>query len=434
MGQGKGSVRFEAKEWNAGGAIHFYGSRKPRTFIIEVTITTEVRGELLQQAVEKTLQRMPYYASTFVRKKGVYYYADNDLPFVVAESEKPRVVGGETTNYHMLDVTFWKKKISFAMFHGLCDGLGFNRFIEAVLYHYFCLKDGKTYSDEGIWTGKIPYDPAERADPFEEKTKVDPKELKKLANGEKRFRLPEFANYAGPTMQSMPLRIRTEDFLGWCKSVSASPAAGVSAIMTQAVARECDVQEGVIMSVLPFSLRKFLHAEKTFKNCDSAIFLPVKPADALSMSTGELAARQRTAMKAQMSEEMARLLSSSINMIIHLGKKLPFFFLKNKLMAMGENRPQNTFFIDYVGGLKTNDYTDQIAEVRYLNADPAFGSLFVIMNETAGYFYINFTQNFTNDRYYRGFAAILDELGIPCEKLPFASFLNPEVELPPEQR
>ena len=67
MRQGKGSVRFEAKEWKAGGAIHFYGSRKPRTFIIEVTITTEVRGELLQQAVEKTLQRMPYYASTLPR-------------------------------------------------------------------------------------------------------------------------------------------------------------------------------------------------------------------------------------------------------------------------------------------------------------------------------------------------------------------------------
>ena len=125
-----------------------------------MTVSEEVRGELLQQAVEKTLRRMPYYASTFVRKKGLYYYADNDLPFLVAESEKPRVVGGEITNYHMLDVTFREKKISFAMFHGLCDGLGFNRFIEAVLYHYFCLKDGKTYSDEGIWTEKIPYDPS----------------------------------------------------------------------------------------------------------------------------------------------------------------------------------------------------------------------------------------------------------------------------------
>ena len=55
MGQGKEQVRFEAKEWNAGGAINFYGSRKPRTFIIEVTVSKEVRGELLQQAVEKTL-------------------------------------------------------------------------------------------------------------------------------------------------------------------------------------------------------------------------------------------------------------------------------------------------------------------------------------------------------------------------------------------
>lgn len=427
-------IRFEAKEWNAGGAINFYGSRKPRSFIIEVVLSTEVQRGLLQQAVDKTLQRMPYYASTFVRKKGLYYYADNDLPFVVAESEKPRVIGGEITNYHMLDVTYWKNRISFAMFHGVCDGLGFNRFIEAVLYHYFCLKDGKTYSDEGIVTEKTPYDPAECFDPFAEKTKADTKELKKLAGGEKRFRLPEFAHYEGPTMYSMPLRIKTEDFLKWCKSVSSSPAAAVSAIMTQAVARECDVQEGVIMSVLPFSLRKFLHADKTFKNCVSTIFLPVKPADARTLTTGELAARQREAMKAQMSEEMAKLLSSSVNLIIHLGKKLPGHFLKNKLMAMGETHPQDTFFIDYVGSLTTNDYTDQIKEVRYLNADPAFGSSFVIMNATAGYFYINFTQNFNNDRYYQAFTVILDELGIPCEKLPYESFLNPEVELPPEQK
>ena len=50
------------------------------------------------------------------------------------------------------------------MFHGLCDGLGLNRFIEAVLYHYFCLRDGRKYSDEGIYTERVPYDPAEETD------------------------------------------------------------------------------------------------------------------------------------------------------------------------------------------------------------------------------------------------------------------------------
>jgi hypothetical protein len=434
MTQKNTTPRFTAKEWNAGGALQFYGSRKPRSFIIEVTTSENVQGDKLQAAVEKTLQRMPYYASTFVRKKGLYYYADNDLPFLVAESDRPRVIGGKNTNYHMLDVTFWKNKISFAMFHGLCDGLGLNRFIETTLYHYFCLKDGREYSDEGIWTEKTPYDPAELFDPFAEKTKVDTKELKKLADSEKRFRLPEFANYEGPVMHSLPMRFKTEDFLSWCRSVSTSPAAAVAAIMTQAVARECSVQEGVIMSVLPYSLRKYLHADKTFKNCDSAIFLPTRPEEARSMPTGELAAQLRGKMKAQMSEEMALLLSSSINMIIHLGKMLPGYFLKNKVMAMGENHPQDTFFIDYVGSLRTNDYADQITAVRYLNADPAFGSSFVIMNETAGYFHVNFTQNFTDDHYYRAFGAILDELGIPWEKLPRESFLNPEVDLPAEQR
>ena len=53
---------------------------------------------------------------------------------------------------------------------------------------------------------------------------------------------------------------------------------------------------------------------------------------------------------------------------------------------------------------------------------------------TSGSHNINFTENFNSDRYYLAFVAILDELGIPCEKLPFESFLNPEVELPPEQR
>jgi len=35
MGQNHGAIRFEAKEWNAGGAINFYGSRKPEGYIID---------------------------------------------------------------------------------------------------------------------------------------------------------------------------------------------------------------------------------------------------------------------------------------------------------------------------------------------------------------------------------------------------------------
>ena len=52
------------------------------------------------------------------------------------------------------------------------------------------------------------------------------------------------------------------------------------------------------------------------------------------------------------------------------------------------------------------------------------------MSETAGYFHINVNQTYESDRYYEAFCAILDEQGIPYEKLPRDTYLNPAIELP----
>ena len=59
---------FTAKEWNANGAIYSYGTMDLRCFIVEVILNEEVRGDLLQSAVDKALVRLPYYRQTLVRK------------------------------------------------------------------------------------------------------------------------------------------------------------------------------------------------------------------------------------------------------------------------------------------------------------------------------------------------------------------------------
>lgn len=38
---------FEAKEWNASGSIYMYGSEVPRIFVVEVTTTEDIKGDLL---------------------------------------------------------------------------------------------------------------------------------------------------------------------------------------------------------------------------------------------------------------------------------------------------------------------------------------------------------------------------------------------------
>lgn len=425
---------FTAKEWNASGAIFSYGKMDLRCFVVEVVLKEDVRGDILQAAVDKALVRLPYYRQTFVRKKGLYYYASNDLPFLVAECDEARAVGGAGTNYHMVDVTYSVRTVRFAMNHAFCDGLGLNRLIEATLYHYFCLKDGKEYSSDGIITEAVPYDPAEEFDAFATKTGADVEELKKLSGGEVRFRLPELDEQGnqGPTMHRLPLKVRTEDLLGWCKACGSSPASAISAFAALAVEREHHPSEGVIMNVLPFSLRRFIHADKTFKNCSAAVFLPVRPEEARTKSAAELATQLRGTMKGQMGEEMALLLSSSVNMMTHLGKKMPFFFLKTKVFSMPQTRPQDTFYVDYVGSLKTPGYEDQVVDVRYLNADPCGGSAFILMSETAGYFHISFSQTFSSDRYRQAFCAVLDEAGIAYELMPAETYLNPLSQMPPK--
>ena len=433
--------QFAAIEQNFSGTTQCYVLKKViRSYVVEVRLSENVSGELLQQAVDKTLSRLPYYRQTIVRQKGIYYYAENDLPFKVADHDGPRPVGGKEANYHMVDVVYHDSWLYFSMWHALCDGLGLNRFIEAVLYHYLCAKDGITYNDEDIYTEKVPFDEAELFDPLQTKLKISSSEMKEiqaLASQEGRYRFPEFdqPNSAGPTMYRLPVKIKTEDFIAWCKANSSSPAAAAAAIMAKAIARVRDVSAEKVTAVIPCSMRKFMEgAEKTFKNCSGVVFINMAPHDVKELPTGELAAQARATLKTKMGSGEANRMYAGINKLIHIGTRLPFYGLKCRILAGSENNPQNTFYVDYVGGLTAHGYEDQILEVRYLNADLGCPSLFVLMSETAGHFHINLTQSFENDEYYHAFCEVLEEQNIPFERLPIESYMNPAVVVPQEQR
>ena len=120
-------------------------------YTVEVCHREEINGDLLQQALDRTVQRMPYLTDTLVAEEtGKVWYAENPLPMQAAHTAELRRVGGRETNYHMLDLTWDENKTWFSMFHGFCDGQGISAFLETVLYYYYCLKDGKTYDPNGI--------------------------------------------------------------------------------------------------------------------------------------------------------------------------------------------------------------------------------------------------------------------------------------------
>lgn len=47
MTQTNASPRFTAREWNASGATQFYGKDRKRSYIVEVSLSENVQGDLL---------------------------------------------------------------------------------------------------------------------------------------------------------------------------------------------------------------------------------------------------------------------------------------------------------------------------------------------------------------------------------------------------
>ena len=127
---------FKKKELALSASPYVYLPADIPVYTVEVTHREEIDGELLQRALDKTLQRMPYLTDTFTEEHGAMYYAENPLPMTVAHTDQLRRVGGPETNYHMLDLTWDGNKTWFSMFHGFCDGQGINAFLEKRPPHF----------------------------------------------------------------------------------------------------------------------------------------------------------------------------------------------------------------------------------------------------------------------------------------------------------
>ena len=158
---------FKKKELALSASPYVYLPVDVPVYTVEVCHREEINGDLLQQALDRTVQRMPYLTDTLVAEEtGKVWYAENPLPMQAAHTAELRRVGGRETNYHMLDLTWDENKTWFSMFHGFCDGQGISAFLETVLYYYYCMKDGKTYEPNGIRTDASPMDEGEIQEPL----------------------------------------------------------------------------------------------------------------------------------------------------------------------------------------------------------------------------------------------------------------------------
>ena len=423
---------FEIKERLWSGNSTLYTDEPIRSFVVEVELTSNVDGGVLQEAVGDVLERAPYFADALVERGGTFYYAKNPLPFEVAEGPL-RAIAGPETNWHCLDVTYEGKVMSFAMYHPFCDGLGLNIFIEATLNRYFSRRDGVDHPAEGLRVPGQPQLPGEEADALSHgyDAELTPEMAEVLGRiKQKCYAIPEAAGKHLNCVHAMKVHVSEAKFVDFARSCGSSPAPTFAAIMADtvfAVHPECDEP---ITALIPFSTRKVMGLPNTFKNTSNAAFVRFDPKERASSSFAEAAQAARTALRSHTTPELIRFMANAAHQSFAAADELTGFAAKREALNRLSSY-EAPISVDYVGGLRSEGFEDQIADVRYLampvaDANPGI-SLFV--TATAGAFNLMFARTMATDVYDKSFLAQLDKLEIGYELVGEMTYATPRSSL-----
>ncbi|MBO5598305.1 MAG: hypothetical protein J5943_06870 [Oribacterium sp.] len=423
---------FLKKELALSSSPYLYTSKQLKAYAVEINHRDPVDGDLLQKALDRTLERMPYLSDTFVNDGRAFYYAENPLPMEAAHFHGIRQVGGKETNYHMLDVTWDDHTTWFTMFHGFCDGQGIYFFLETVIYYYYCLKDGKEYDPNGIRTHLDPMTDAETLDPITVKYSVDP-EFKMPEGGsqKKPYSLPETQEGPEDEVRDYGIRIPSGELMSFVKGLNSSPSVVISMLVCEAIQKvhpECDAP---IVANIPLSARKILDCPKTFKNCSNRVLLPITGTPMDAMPFEQKAAALRGVLKMQLNPNILRTVYNNImgpkyiERMTTPGDYWETVEQSNKSMSM---ICHDTFYTDYIGSLHTTEYTPQITGIHFLCAPPMEGKLHLNIIEHNGSFQINCLAHFDISVYVNALMDVLAEHGLGAERDPDRRFSLPRTQ------
>ena len=418
---------FQIKEQNFSGVHNCYRTPPHRTYVVDVHISTDVRGDILQEAVNDVIERAPYFADALVERDGDFFYAKNPLPMEVAEGGL-RAVGGPETNWHNLDVTYEGNVMSFSMFHALCDGLGLNLFIESVLNRYFCRKDGIDYPADGLRVPGQPVLEGEETDPFG-RTYELPEDHSNDFFREKFYHLPEIDEAPLNDMRGVNFRVKESEFMELVRSCQSSPVATLQVLMGDAVLQVHPDTNETVGALIPASYRKALSVPNTFKNCVGAVRLAYRSEQMADLDFAARCQLIRQTLRASNNPVIARHMANSMGGAVRkVGQAMHSYQEKSQVLNFARNANNDTFMLDYVGSLRSRGFEDQIVSTHYkaTNCQPGFRTVTLYITATAGYFDIELVRAFESDVYVGALAEQLEKRGINFVQGKEISYITPE--------
>lgn len=234
----------------------------PKVFRFSCELYESVEPQLLQQAAEKALESFPHFRTVLRRGLFWYYLEGSPLPMQVREeSDHPCSPLYDSVEKKLLfSIFYYRRRISFEVYHALTDGTGALQFLRMLVYHYLLLRHADALRenppildyDASLWQ------------------KNDDSFRRYYNNGapKKRVRGPLAYRVAGARLSENRIRViegelSAASLLGIARSYHTTITALIAALLICAIHAETPVREQgkpIIVSV-PVNLRKYFQSE-----------------------------------------------------------------------------------------------------------------------------------------------------------------------------
>lgn len=134
--------KVQLKKYNLDNSSLFYpimATKKAQSlFRLTVVLCDQVDGEILRQAVQKTMDRFPIFKTELKMGYAWHYLSENTKDVKVFDKSKGVLVpiDPKETNGYLFRFVYEGNTIILEVFHGLCDGTGASIFFKGVLQQY----------------------------------------------------------------------------------------------------------------------------------------------------------------------------------------------------------------------------------------------------------------------------------------------------------
>ncbi|QQO09062.1 hypothetical protein [Breznakiella homolactica] len=143
------------------------GDTKVFRFACELYETVD--PAVLQNALDHTMEKFPFYRSILRRGVFWYYFEDSKFIPIVREENKPPCAPLYDADHKSLlfEVTYYRKRINLEIYHALADGTGALQFLKTLVYYYLLEKHKDTIDSDVVMHDYDASDEQKRRDAFD---------------------------------------------------------------------------------------------------------------------------------------------------------------------------------------------------------------------------------------------------------------------------